>query len=49
MFWSDLTADTISRATLDGSEVTILVKSGLSFVGKSGSSPQQQMHKTVYA
>ena len=35
MFWSDVTADTISRAKLDGSEVTVLVNSGLSSVGKS--------------
>ena len=33
-FWSDVTADTISRAKLDGSEVTVLVNSGLSSVGK---------------
>ena len=42
MFWSDLTAmtaGTISRAKLDGSEVTILVNSGLSSVGKGGRSP----------
>ena len=35
MFWSDVTADTISRAKLDGSEVTVLVNSGLSIVGKT--------------
>ena len=34
MFWSDVTADTISRAKLDGSEMTVLVNSGLSTVGK---------------
>ena len=34
MFWSDWSADTISRAKLDGSEVTVLVNSGLSTVGK---------------
>ena len=39
MFWSDVTADTISRAKLDGSEVTVLVNSGLSAVGKSAKSP----------
>jgi len=38
MFWSDVTADTISRAKLDGSEVTVLVNFGLSTVGKSGRS-----------
>ena len=41
MFWSDVTVDTISRAKLDGSEVTVLVNSGLSGVGKSGRSPKQ--------
>ena len=41
MFWSDVTADTISRAKLDGSEVTVLVNFGLSTVGKSGRSPKQ--------
>ena len=41
MFWSDVTADTISRAKLDGSEVTVLVNFGLSDVGKSGRSPKQ--------
>ena len=35
MFWSDVVADTISRAKLNGSEVTVLVNSGLSSVGKS--------------
>ena len=35
MFWSDRSADTISRAKLDGSEVTVLVNSGLYTVGKS--------------
>ena len=39
MFWSDVTARTISRAKLDGSEVTVLVNSGLSTVGKGGRSP----------
>ena len=39
MFWSDVTTDRISRAKLDGSEVTVLVNSGLSSVGKSGRSP----------
>ena len=39
MFWSDVTAMTISRAKLNGSEVTILVNSGLSSVGKGGRSP----------
>ena len=34
MFWSDVRARTISRAKLDGSEVTVLVSSGLSVVGK---------------
>ena len=36
MFWSDWSAaDTkISRAKLDGSEVTVLANSGLSAVGK---------------
>ena len=34
MFWSDVTANTTSRAKLDGSEVTILVNTGLSSVGK---------------
>ena len=34
MFWSDWSVDTISRAKLDGSEVTVLVNSGLSSVGK---------------
>ena len=38
MFWSDVTADTISRAQLDGSEVTVLVNSGLSTVGKCAKS-----------
>ena len=33
MFWSDVTADTISRAKPDGSEVRVLVNSGLSGVG----------------
>ena len=33
MFWSDVTADTISRAKLDGSEVAVLVNSGISGVG----------------
>ena len=37
MFWSDVRAETISRAKLDGSEVTVLVSSGLSVVGKSHS------------
>ena len=37
MFWSDVTARTISRAKLDGSEVTVLVSSGLSVVGKDHS------------
>ena len=41
MFWSDVTTDTISRAKLDGSEVTVLVNFGLSTVGKSGRSPKQ--------
>ena len=36
MFWSDVTNRTISRAKLDGTEVTVLVNSGLSVVGKSG-------------
>ena len=35
MFWSDRTADTISRAKLNGSEVTVLVNSGLSTIGNS--------------
>ena len=35
MFWSDVTANTTSRAKLDGSEVTVLVNSGLPAVGKS--------------
>ena len=35
MFWSDVTTDTISRAKLNGSEVTVLVNSGLSIIGKS--------------
>ena len=39
IFWSDVTAMTISRAKLDGSEVTVLVNSGLSTVGKGGRSP----------
>ena len=39
MFWSDVTADTISRAKLDGSEVTVLVNSGLSNTGKGARSP----------
>ena len=39
MFWSDVTADTISRAKLDGSEVTVLVNSGLSTTGKGARSP----------
>ena len=34
MFWSGVNADTISRAKLNGSEVTVLVNSGLSTVGK---------------
>ena len=34
MFWSDWSADTISRTKLDGSEVTVLVNSGLSGIGK---------------
>ena len=34
MFWSDVRARTISQAKLDGSEVTVLVSSGLSVVGK---------------
>ena len=38
MFWSDVTADTISRAKLDGSEVTVLVNFGLSDISKSGMS-----------
>ena len=38
MFWSDRSADTISRAQLDGSEVTVLVNSGLSTVGKCAKS-----------
>ena len=29
MFWSDWSADTMSRAKLDGSEVTVLVNSGV--------------------
>ena len=37
MFWSDWTVDTISRAKLNGSEVTLLVNSGLSTVGKGAS------------
>ena len=37
MFWSDVRAETISRAKLDGSEVTVLVSSGLSVVGKDHS------------
>ena len=41
MFWSDVTADKISRAKLNGSEVTVLVNSGISDVGKSGRSPKQ--------
>ena len=36
MFWSDVTNRTISRAQLNGSEVTVLVNSGLSIVGKGG-------------
>ena len=47
MFWSDLTVDTISRAKLDGSEVTVLVNSGLSTVGKGGRSLSQQVHVEV--
>ena len=39
MFWSDWSVDTISRAKLDGSEVTVLVTSGLSAVGKVARSP----------
>ena len=39
MFWSDVTNRTISRAKLDGSEVTVLVNSGLSVVGKGGRPP----------
>ena len=35
MFWSDVTARTISRANLDGSGVTVLASSGISVVGKS--------------
>ena len=35
MFWSDVTANTTSRAKLDGSEVTVLLNSGLPAVGKS--------------
>ena len=34
MFWSDVVVDTISRAKLNGSEVTVLVNTGLSTVGK---------------
>ena len=34
MFWSDWSADTISRAKLDGSEVTVLVNFGVPAVGK---------------
>ena len=34
MFWSDVRARTISQTKLDGSEVTVLVSSGLSVVGK---------------
>ena len=37
MFWSDVTARTISQAKLDGSEVTVLLSSGLSVVGKDHS------------
>lgn len=37
MFWSDVRARTISRAKLDGSELTVLVSSGLSVVGKGHS------------
>ena len=43
MFWSDVTADTISRAKLNGSEVTVLVNSGLPAVGKGGRSPCQEV------
>ena len=34
MFWSDVTANTTSRAKLDGSEVTVLLNSGVPSVGK---------------
>ena len=39
MFWSDVTADTISRAKLDGSEVKVLVTSRLYNIGKGARSP----------